>query len=83
MLNVGTCPTFAKTDEKSDVTVEVHILHDYGDNVEFYGERCRVSVLGYLRPELAFSSIGDLLARINKDIGLARATLGTNTPTRL
>lgn len=83
VLNVGTCPTFAKTDEKSDVTVEVHILHDYGDNVEFYGERCRVSVLGYLRPELAFSSIGDLLARINKDIGLARATLGTNTPTRL
>ena len=76
VLNVGTCPPFAREDGKSDVTVEVHLLHDYGEGSEFYGAKCRVMVKGYLRPEMPFAGVDQLLARINADIGLARSTLG-------
>ena len=70
VLNIGARPTFA--DGAGD-TIEVHLMHDYGR--DFYGEKLRVLVLGFTRPELKFASIGDLVARIRADVGQAAALL--------
>lgn len=53
--------------------MEVHVLHPYAS--DFYGARLRVVALGYLRPEVRFGGLQELLARINADIGLARGAL--------
>lgn len=36
---------------------EVHIMHKYED-VDFYGEEAAIVVLGFIRPELKFKSLG-------------------------
>lgn len=48
-------------------------MHAYAS--DFYGRRLRVVALGYLRPEVRFGGLQELLARINTDIGLARGAL--------
>ena len=70
MVNVGQRPTFADGD---GVTVEVHALRDFGR--DFYGEAMEVVVVGYLRPEMRFDGLPQLVARIMTDIGLARGAL--------
>lgn len=35
---------------------EVHILHDY--KIDFYGQDVGIAVLGFIRPEMKFSSLG-------------------------
>lgn len=70
VLNIGRRPTFA--DGTGD-TVEVHVMHDFGR--DFYGERMRVLVLGFMRPELKFGGIADLVARIRADVGQGAALL--------
>lgn len=37
---------------------EVHIMHDY--QADFYGYDMKVIVLGYIRPELDYTSRGEL-----------------------
>eukprot|EP00959_Pyramimonas_sp_CCMP1952_P201946 4222902-Pyramimonas_sp.AAC.1 len=70
VMNLGNRPTFADGD---GISAEVHIMHDYGR--DFHGERLSVVVLGYLRPELRFASLTELVDRIHKDIGLSKAML--------
>ena len=48
-------------------------MHDFGR--DFYGERLRVLVLGFLRPEMRFGSIGELVGRIRADVGQAASLL--------
>lgn len=36
---------------------EVHILHNYGD-VDFYGKEMRFVILGFIREEMEFKSLG-------------------------
>jgi riboflavin kinase len=72
VMNVGSRPTVNAGDEAP--TVEVHVLHAYSQE-EFYGAALRVVVVGFLRPEMRFGGLGDLLARIRADIGVARAQL--------
>lgn len=55
-------------------TVEVHILHKYSHE-EFYGVALRVAVTGFIRPEIKFIGLQQLLARIKTDIGLAKTQL--------
>lgn len=38
------------------VLQEVHILHDY--EIDFYGNDAAIVVLGFIRPEMKFSSLG-------------------------
>ena len=45
---------------------------------EFYGQTIRLSLVGYLRPELPFEGIEKLVAAIKKDISDAVA-LGDGT----
>lgn len=55
-------------------TIEVHILHKYSQE-EFYGSQLRVVVSGFIRPEIKFAGLPQLLARIKADIGIAKAQL--------
>jgi len=70
VMNIGYRPTY---DDGGGLTVELHILHSYAG--DFYGEPLRAVVLGYIRPEMRFSGLSALVARIKSDIGIARATL--------
>lgn len=38
---------------------EVHLLHKFQD--DFYGKELKVIIVGYIRPEKDFSSIGNTL----------------------
>uniref|UniRef100_A0A7I4AMB9 riboflavin kinase n=1 Tax=Physcomitrium patens TaxID=3218 RepID=A0A7I4AMB9_PHYPA len=66
VMNVGNRPTFADSDA---VTIEVHILHDY--KIDFYGQDVGIAVLGFIRPEMKFSSLDALVERIGDDIKAA------------
>jgi riboflavin kinase len=55
-------------------TVEVYILHTYSQE-EFYGCRLRVVAAGFVRPEIRFAGLQQLLGRIRTDIGIAKAQL--------
>lgn len=70
VLNVGARPTFADGD---DVSVEVHILHEYAH--DFYGGTLAVAVGGFLRPEMRFPSLRALVARIRADVAAAKVAL--------
>jgi riboflavin kinase len=48
-------------------------MHDFGR--DFYGQELRVVALGFMRPELKFSGIPELVARIRADVGAAAALL--------
>ncbi|KAL2632811.1 hypothetical protein R1flu_004290 [Riccia fluitans] len=71
VMNIGNRPTFA---DGGGISVEVHILHDYGD-VYFYGEQLSLLVVGFIREEMQFKSIGELVQRIQADIETARKGL--------
>ncbi len=87
VMNVGQRPTVNTGDEA--MSVEVHIMHKFGSNnsssgdatgsgggfSEFYGASLRVVALGFLRPEIKFKGLPDLLARIKADVGSARVQL--------
>lgn len=72
VMNVGRRPTVNTGDEAS--TVEVHILHKYSQE-EFYGAGLRVVVAGFVRPEIKFGGLQQLLARIKTDISIAKYQL--------
>jgi riboflavin kinase len=42
---------------------------------DFYGERMRLQLIGYLRPEQKFDSFPELVAQIHRDISNAKWTL--------
>lgn len=78
VMNVGRRPTFdAQGVGVAELSVEVHIMHSYAAE-EFYGRPMRVVALGFIRPEVKFSGLPELLARIHADIGLARAQLDSD-----
>ena len=53
--------------------VEAHILHTFAD--DFYDKPLKLAVIGFLRPEMSFSSLDELVDRIHADIGTAAAQL--------
>lgn len=55
-------------------TIEVHVMHKYSHE-EFYGANIRVVVAGFVRPEIRFSGLPQLLARIKTDTGIAKSQL--------
>lgn len=60
MLNIGIRPTLDGTHR----TIEVH-LFDF--DADIYGEHLEIRLLKYLRPELKFESIDDLIQQIEID----------------
>ena len=61
MLNIGRRPTL---NNGSDLSIEVHIL-DFSDDI--YRHEIRLELLQFLRPEMKFSSIDELVAQMQKD----------------
>ena len=49
------------------------MLHTFPS--DFYGEELRLLVVGFIRPELSFSSLDALITAINSDISIAREQL--------
>ncbi|KAF8528859.1 riboflavin kinase [Hysterangium stoloniferum] len=59
------------------LTAEIHILHDY--NSDFYGYELRAIVLGYIRPELDYTSRDALIVDIETDKTVGKASLSRPT----
>lgn len=66
VTSYGTRPTFAGADQR----IETHILDFQGD---IYGCEVEVRLLAFIRPELRFASVVDLVATMQSDIEKVRA----------
>jgi riboflavin kinase len=53
--------------------VEPHLLHTFAE--DFYGEILSISIVGYLRPELDYTTLEALKEAIATDITLAKNNL--------
>lgn len=69
VTSVGVRPTF---DSDSHRTIETHIL-DFDE--ELYGEAIGVEFIDWIRPELKFDSVGELIDAMEADIDKAREIL--------
>ncbi|KAF9933172.1 riboflavin kinase [Linnemannia zychae] len=69
VMSLGWNP-FYKNEKKS---AEVHIMHNF--HRDFYGDELRVVVLGYIRPELDYTTLEALIEDINIDIEVALRSL--------
>ncbi|KAG0231855.1 riboflavin kinase [Actinomortierella wolfii] len=69
VMSLGWNP-FYKNEKKS---AEVHIMHKFEN--DFYGDELRVVVLGYIRPELDYTTLDALIQDINIDIEVAQNSL--------
>ncbi len=61
IMNIGVRPTV----DGNKQTIEVHILDFYRD---IYGEKLRVNLLNFIRPEQKFASLEALKEQIHRDI---------------
>lgn len=66
VTSYGTRPTFAGADQR----IETHILDFQGD---LYDREIEVRLLAFIRPELRFSSVDDLVMTMQGDIEQVRA----------
>lgn len=57
---------FYKNSQKS---MEVHIMKKFDE--DFYGSILKIGILGYIRAEMDFKSLQDLIDTINNDIKIA------------
>jgi riboflavin kinase/FMN adenylyltransferase len=68
VTNIGIRPTFTDPER----TVEAHVLDFSGD---LYGQRLRLELVEFLRPETRFDTIAGLVAQISADAETARRLL--------
>ena len=61
MLSIGYRPTI---NNGNDLSIEVHILDFEGD---IYNQQMRLEFIEFLRPEVKFDSIDELIAQMHKD----------------
>ena len=61
MLNIGHRPTI---NNGTDLSIEVHILDFQGD---IYNQKMRIEFIGFLRPEIKFNSVDELVLQIQQD----------------
>ncbi|XP_070156101.1 riboflavin kinase [Polyergus mexicanus] len=69
VTSIGWNPYY-KNEKKS---MEVHLLHKFHN--DFYGEKIKVIITGYIRPEKDFSSLEELIKEIKNDIAIAEQRL--------
>ncbi|XP_014205498.1 riboflavin kinase isoform X2 [Copidosoma floridanum] len=69
VMSIGWNP-FYKNDKKS---MEIHLIHKF-DN-DFYGKELKIIILGFIRPEMDFKSVDDLIKEIQSDIEIAKKSL--------
>lgn len=73
VVNVGYSPTF-EGKENAEKIIEAHLMPE-GDLSDFYGQKMRLLLGGFLRPERKFPSFPDLIAAINNDVACAKQAL--------
>ena len=61
MLSIGYRPTI---NNGNDLSIEVHILDFQGD---IYNQQMRLEFIEFLRPEIKFDSVDELIAQMHKD----------------
>ena len=61
MLNIGYRPTI---NNGTDLSIEVHIL-DFQDDI--YHQKMRIEFIDFLRPEMKFNSVDELVLQMQKD----------------
>ena len=61
MLNIGYRPTI---NNGTDLSIEVHILDFQGD---IYHQKMRIEFIEFLRPEMKFNSVDELVLQMQKD----------------
>ncbi|CAO3593216.1 unnamed protein product [Absidia cylindrospora] len=54
-------------------SAEVHVIHEFPD--DFYGADIRALVLGFIRPEQNYPSLGELIRDIKTDVEVAKHSL--------
>ncbi|CDO92367.1 unnamed protein product [Kluyveromyces dobzhanskii CBS 2104] len=69
VLSVGWNPFY----HNKNKTVELHIIHEFSH--DFYGAQIKFNFLGYIRPELNYTTKEALIADIHTDIEIAKETL--------
>lgn len=69
VMSIGYNPYY----NNQEKTAEVHIIHKFPHN--FYGARIQGLVLGYIRPELDYTTKEALIKDINTDITIAQEVL--------
>ncbi|XP_045460356.1 riboflavin kinase [Harmonia axyridis] len=69
VMSIGWNPYY-KNEKKS---METHILHKFDE--DFYGKILKVVILDYIRPELNFNSLDELIDTIKSDIAIAEKNL--------
>jgi riboflavin kinase len=74
VMSIGWNPFF-KNEKK---TVEPYIIHDFGGQ-DFYGSKLSLVVTAFLRPELNYTTLENLINAIHKDIALSSALLDLET----
>jgi riboflavin kinase/FMN adenylyltransferase len=67
-LSIGRRPTF----DNGEVSVEVHLL-DFDEDL--YGERLRLYFEHFIRPELRFTSVEELIEQMHRDVALCHELL--------
>ena len=69
VVSIGWNPYF----DNKEKTVEPHLLHEFAE--DFYGSTLRLVLCGYIRPELNFSGLDELITAIHDDIAYAKEKL--------
>lgn len=69
VMSIGWNPHYGNTKK----SMETYILHKF--DKDFYGQRLKIAILGYLRPEKSFGSVNELIAAINVDVEQAEEKL--------
>lgn len=69
VMSIGWNPFYNNTEKAA----EVHIIHEFQGT--FYGASVRLTILGYLRPELDYTTKDALIEDIKTDIDIATRTL--------
>lgn len=70
VTSYGTRPTFDGADQR----IETHILDYQGD---LYDREIEVRLLAFIRPELRFASVDELVTTMHKDVAAVRAMTPT------
>jgi riboflavin kinase / FMN adenylyltransferase len=69
-VSFGVRPTFG---DELEPLLEVHVLDYDGD---LYGEELTVELVEFLRPELRFDSVDELLRQMDADVAAVRERIG-------
>lgn len=71
VANLGNNITFGDVKER---VLEAHLISNLF-NEDFYREEMRLCIIGFMRPELKFDSLDELISHIKNDVSVSEAAL--------